>query len=711
MTFPDQSAGYRKTRLGRTDIGRTLINWIPTICFFLMLLLGLWIYQDYGISTDEEQSRLLGQVSLNYLAHLFQIPFLLEGVTPLANPVEVFALFRDRDYGVAFALPAELAIKILGIEGGPAYYFRHALTFLTFMGGVAAVYGLAKERYASRKWGLIAAAVLIVSPRIFGDAFFNDKDLVFMSVFVIGIYTLIQFLNHPSVRSALFHALACAVAIDVRIMAIVLPVGTIAILIIQVLKKEIVLSRALVLLSLFVCALIVLVIAMWPWLWFDPAANFFQALGNMSKFRWNGFMFFMGDIINAGVYIPWYYIPVWLGVTTPPLYVVLFIVGSVIVLSKLIGRRLSLWGNPQEMQDVITLGLAVAPVLAIIALHSVIYNGWRHVYFIYPCFVLIAIRGLYGLWMWPASSQHHAIIHKALMVIVVLSLGWTSLWMVRFHPYQYLYFNTLAGNWTQNFDVDYWGVAYRHSLEAIVKKNPSGPLVIFNNMRGPAWGYWQIPYWQNIPFLRPEDAARIDGKRTEACSDFVITSLAGNAKQYSQKSEFELIDEIKVDGKLIYATYQRKVPIASFYPQLGKPILFSQNASQCFLPSGWVSRAEDWGVWSLGQQAQISLPLPMTTNGSQLEKPKYLDLDLHAFVNAAHPSQELQIQVNQGQTKSYRLSKFEGNAIRIPLSLQDQEKAAVQLHLTMPGALSPKALGMGEDERVLGVGLVRAQFN
>ena len=152
-------------------------DWIPKLCLLLLALVGGFIFRDYGISTDEQQSRLVGNISLDYIANLFNISFLLNGATPLQNPTDVFLNFKDRDYGVAFELPAELLIRIFQIESSAnAYYFRHALTFLVFLGGVCAVYAIAKKRYSDWKWGLVAAAFLVFSPRIFGDAFYNDKE-------------------------------------------------------------------------------------------------------------------------------------------------------------------------------------------------------------------------------------------------------------------------------------------------------------------------------------------------------------------------------------------------------------------------------------------------------------------------------------------------------------------------------------------------------
>ena len=85
-----------------------------TICvslFFLtVLLLGLNIYQDYGISWDEPHSRFNGFVTLNYLRTLFAPGlFASNEHFPSIPPLSDYA---DRDYGVAFEAPLGLFERI-----------------------------------------------------------------------------------------------------------------------------------------------------------------------------------------------------------------------------------------------------------------------------------------------------------------------------------------------------------------------------------------------------------------------------------------------------------------------------------------------------------------------------------------------------------------------------------------------------------------------
>ena len=350
-------------------------------------------------------------------------------------------------------------------------------------------------------------------------------------------------------------------------------------------------------------------------------------------------------------------------------------------------------------QDLIFLALFFAPLVAVIVLNSVLYNGWRQMYFIYPAFIVIAVRGLVGLWH---VCKHHKILKSLLVLTVTLCLSYTAYWMVRWHPYQYLYFNVLAGQSSKRFDVDYWGVAYREPLLAILNQDTLSTHSIYFNHE--IWGYWQLDYLRNLPLFPQKDIERIIVNRTEACSDYVFTALTGNRQQYlSNKPEFSVFHELKVDGQIIYTTFKRKVVLYDYYqPAIGKSIDFGNRNTQCFLRDGW-GQNEDWGVWSIGKETLLALFMPSGT-------PKILTLDVRAFINNQHPSQQVNISINGLFLKTVTLSAFDGNKIELNLPPSTYGKEWIEIGFSLPQAVSPKELGMGEDNRKLGIGLKSVVF-
>src|SRR5262249_60869373 len=115
----------------------------------------------------------------------------------------------------------------------------HLLTFLVALAGIYAVQRMAERRFSDWRIGLLAALFLVLTPRLFAESFYNSKDVVFMALFAIAMNTTIAFVLKPSFKTAFLHALASAVAIDVRIMAVILPPPPLGILNFRLLKREI----------------------------------------------------------------------------------------------------------------------------------------------------------------------------------------------------------------------------------------------------------------------------------------------------------------------------------------------------------------------------------------------------------------------------------------------------------------------------------------
>src|SRR5262249_22383819 len=213
------------------------MKYAAQIVFFLVLLaIGLGVYRDYGISCDEPDSRVNGAVALKHVAERFA-PSLL---TRAASHLEFLNKYPPGgDHGVAFEAPAVALEVMLGIDDKKnVFMFRHLLTFLVALAGIYAVQRMTDRRFSDWRIGLLAALFLVLTPRFFAESFYNSKDIVFMAVFGVAMNTTVAFVLSPSFRTAFLHALASAFAIDVRIMAVILPTATVATLFVRLLKRE-----------------------------------------------------------------------------------------------------------------------------------------------------------------------------------------------------------------------------------------------------------------------------------------------------------------------------------------------------------------------------------------------------------------------------------------------------------------------------------------
>jgi 4-amino-4-deoxy-L-arabinose transferase-like glycosyltransferase len=445
---------------------------VVLLCFAALLALGVALHRDHGIAFDEPFQHDVGVVNTKNLFDSYLPAFW----RPVGSPVTPLAEFKDRDYGAAFETPLVMLERAAGLtDSRDIFLFRHLLTFLFCVCGTYALYCLALRRFADRRLALLAAAFLVLTPRLFAESFYNSKDVVFMAAFAIALNTAVAFVLQPTIRMALVHALATAFAIDIRLAAIVLPAATVAILVVRTIKRELPV-RSLVPLAVHLATMVVLVGAAWPWLWADPIGHFAQALENMSSFRFPFEVLYRGDFPHA-TDLPWHYIPVWISVTTPPLYLALFAVGAAATAWGLATAGRVLWRNDAGLQDLIFLGLFVAPIAAAIVLGSTLYDGWRHLYFIYPAFLMIALKG--WLVLWKVGSGTSRLRRPAVAVVTAGALLATAVWMGRAHPLQNVYFNDLAGPGVlARYEVDYWGLANRRALEHLLEHDKSETIYV-----------------------------------------------------------------------------------------------------------------------------------------------------------------------------------------------------------------------------------------
>jgi hypothetical protein len=332
-------------------------------------------------------------------------------------------------------------------------------------------------------------------------------------------------------------------------MAVILPVASIAVLILRLVRGELPVRRTLVAGAVYLPAAFVAAVALWVWLWSDPIGHFLEAFASMAKFRYAGDTLYMGSHV-PGSELPWHYIPVWISITTPPLYLALFVTGAAAILWRLGSRGLSLWRGDDELQDLFFLGLVVLPILAVIALQSVLYGGWRHLYFIYPAFLLVAVRG--WLWLWDAASASR-VLRGALALVTALSLVHTAVWMGRAHPLQNVYFNALAGsNLKAHYDLDYWGIANRMALEYVLRHDPGATIVVRADS--------ETPLQNTIDMLTPAERQRLKVADGGEPARYVLNNYYGFKEPDLSRYQggYDLFYEIVVDGEVILSVFKRR---------------------------------------------------------------------------------------------------------------------------------------------------------
>lgn len=183
-----------------------------------------------------------------------------------------------------------------------------------------------------------------------------------------------------------------------------------------------------------------------------------------------------------------------------------------------------------------------------------------------------------------------------------------------------------------------------------------------------------------------------------------------------QKSDDWIQQQLErvVKLKTNYAWLQKQAVTTAWNQTL---LTNSENPfAQAFLVEGW-AQPEPWGTWILGHDAHLLIPLPKAKEirggiGEESRNlPHELVLQVRPFINTNHPQLRATYQVNgsKNQTIEWNIASSSGsapsNVLRIAISSADLEKGYLDIALHIDNPISPKTLGIGQDERVLGLGL------
>jgi len=465
----------------------------------------------------------------------------------------------SRHHGHFFEIVLASTGEILRIEDSRnLYLLRHYLTFIVFWISVIFLYLTILHVFKNKWLGLLGCAFLILSPRIFAHSFYNSKDIAFMSFCIFGIYTQTRFLNKKNYINAVLHALCCGLLIDIRIVGIYIPCLTLfSYYADAIITKEINLNKLICIPATYIFLLFLFIYVFWPYLWEDPINNFVSAFKTMKQYpSWDNEILYFGNIIKFNE-LPWHYIPSWILITTPILYSILFFVGLITsTLIILLNPRI-LTKNNKEKYILIFILLFFSPLIAVIIFNSVLYSGWRHLYFIYPPFILIASAGFYYLInsKFISSSKYKSIPKFIIILLTTLSIMNTTWQMISYHPHQYVYFNFLAGKKVLGkFDMDYWGLSYKQLYEYILSNSNKTRIYVINTNKKPGR--------LNRMILDKESRKRIIIVKDVKIADYVLTAY--RRKKYVRRSELNKkpyineIYSISLDNKKIASVFEPK---------------------------------------------------------------------------------------------------------------------------------------------------------
>jgi hypothetical protein len=111
-----------------------------------------------------------------------------------------------------------------------------------------------------------------------------------------------------------------------------------------------------------------------------------------------------------------------------------------------------------------------------------LYNGWRHMFFIYPAMLIIATTGLNWFSKALASGFSSKFPSLVLNASVIISMLGTIAAMVVFHPYEGTYFTIFAGKNLKSaryrYGLDFYGLCAKEALDFVIEQSERQQIVI-----------------------------------------------------------------------------------------------------------------------------------------------------------------------------------------------------------------------------------------
>ena len=542
---------------------------ITFLLFTIFFLVGIITFKDYGISVDEEFQRSSGFYWLNYVLSFTSFDGLNSVVALKLGQITGFTLPSvegNQYYGVIFDLTAAFLEVIFQINNPKNYfYFKHFLNFILFFTASIFFYKFLLNRFLNSSVALIGTLFFVLSPRIYGNSFYNPKDTIFLSLLIIALYFCFKLFDKMNYKNFLIFSIFAALCTSQRMYGIFLPISFISFYLLSVLSKK----KDLNYLPgvIFFCTfLFIFLYIFWPHLWSDPVKNFTSAYKYFSHHPLLEHIkiLFNGEYIKANS-VPYNYIFTWILISTPALYTILFIIGYIQIFKRFFLKFVNiknntyyydLWRGINEKKDLFILFNITCIIFYLIAFNISMFTGWRHVYFINIFIIYISTYAFYQINL----NFKSLLKKKILFVFIIFYLIFIVYKMAIYHPYQNIYFNSFFSKTVKTvhkkFEIDYWGLSGKKFLEDIlILEKSKNPIMI-----GTA-SY--LPLERSTKLLDKKDRKRIiivgqEYKNADYLySNFMSEVDKNNNDKYKIPNNFSKIGEFILDDITVYEVYKK----------------------------------------------------------------------------------------------------------------------------------------------------------
>lgn len=517
---------------------------VITLVFAVMLIIGICVYDDYGISTDEAYQRNHSIVTYRWLNRTFFNRGVLinEGTEDLMH-------YGSRYYGVAIQLPlvfSEDVYQVLRHEPmpqGTVYHMRHLYTYFIYVFALFCFYLMLKDIFQTWISGIAGVLMIYSFGRFFAHSFYNIKDLMFTSLFMISMFCAVRALKTDyAAKWCLLFAVSSAFTVSSRLVGALLPAALLLVILIDhIIHRKPLPVKAL----LLICAAYPIWLLITPASWTDPINFSLRYMRKFSDYKdsMTHTPMFEGTTVRKEN-LPWNYILQWIGITVPLVYLVFSALGLIFF-----GFRITRKTERESMDPLcsrimmIVLMIFAAAILYQIIKRPAVYHDWRHLFFLYPLIIVYAVFGFHTLFYGnlPAVKWTSA-------AVLTLSLVYNFFLIIQNHPAEYMSYNPIGQQVGDQYEGDYYGLSIFQQLMWIVDNNTEQKSVTaYGNNR------WRLKkdYWML------SDAQREQVVIPSVDTDYIIF-WHQRGTNFPEIEGYEEVYPVISYGVKISALYQKK---------------------------------------------------------------------------------------------------------------------------------------------------------
>ena len=505
------------------------IHFPGIVLFLVALAIGVSCYKDYGISFDEPTQRAVGLVTYNY-------------VTKGDQQIKSYC---DRDLGTGFELPLIFLEKALHItDSMDICHVRHLATHIYFLLGAFCAWLLAYSLFGNRFVAALGFLLIAANPRLYAHSFFNTKDIPFLTAFLMALTVCrFAFLKNKGIWFVLL-GVACGYAASIRIMGVLLIPCVCTLLIMDAVaarKKGEQTGSVIFKCALFVVCFFAMLYLSWPLLWSDPFHYIREELINHAHIFWDGNVLFNGKIISANN-LPWTYVPAWIAITTPELWLISGAFGIASVSVAFFRNPGLFTSNTTNRNFLLYLVCFGGPIVTIVLLKSINYDDWRHLYFVYPPLVMLTL--------FPVAELLKSKLKTITVTLSIVQIGITTWFTIKNHPFQQVYFNNFVPHHKEylrnHYDLDYWGCAFKQGVEYILEHDTAATIRLSD---------WTFPVHNAVNSLPESKRKRILLVADTDHPDYFITHFRLHPADYNYPMD---LYDIRVLNSTIMRVYKLK---------------------------------------------------------------------------------------------------------------------------------------------------------